>query len=223
MLVVRAFAGLAFLLGMIGTTLFLAADDVRYWQAWTFLLVFGISVLAITLYLVVKDRALLERRVSAGPLAEQQATQKLIQWTAGIAFMAIFVVAGLDHRLGWSRVSPGVTIAGEALVVLGLLGIFLVFKENTFTSGTIEVAPGQRVISTGPYRFVRHPMYSGAIVMLTGTPLALGAPAALLAVLPLVAVMVARLLNEERFLTDNLAGYDEYCARVRKRLVPLLW
>ena len=223
MLIVRAFAGLTFLLATIGASLFLTAGNVRYSQAWTFLAVFGVSVLAITLYLIAKDRALLERRVAAGPLAEQRSAQKLIQWVAGLAFIAIFVVAGLDHRLSWTRVSLGVVIAGHVLVALGLLIIFLVFKENSFTSGTIEVAPDQRVISTGPYRIVRHPMYSGAILMLVGVPVALGSLTALLAVAPLAAVIVVRLLDEERFLACNLPGYNEYCVRVRKRLVPLLW
>lgn len=95
MLIVRAFAGLAFLMVVIGATLFLAAGDMRYWQAWAFLVVFGVSVLAITLYLMAKDRALLERRVAAGPLAEKQTAQKLIQLVAGLVFIAIFVVSGL--------------------------------------------------------------------------------------------------------------------------------
>jgi protein-S-isoprenylcysteine O-methyltransferase Ste14 len=224
MLIVRAFAGLAFLMALIGATLFVAAGDWRYGQAWAFLVVFGVSVLSITVYLIVKDRALLERRVTAGPLAEKQAAQKLIQAVAGLAFIAIFVVAGLDHRFGWTRGdAPRMALAGDGLVAVGLLIIFLVFKTNTFTSGTIEVAPDQRVISTGPYRIVRHPMYAGALIMLTGVPLALDARTAFLAVVPLGAVLVVRLLAEERFLMRNLPGYDAYRDRVRKRLVPLLW
>jgi protein-S-isoprenylcysteine O-methyltransferase Ste14 len=223
MLIVRAFAGLAFLMAMIGATLFLAAGDVRYWQGWAFLAVFGVSVLVITLYLMAKDRALLERRLAAGPLAEKRAAQRLIQSIAGLAFIAIFAVSGLDHRLSWTQVSTSIAIAGDLLVALGLLIVFFVFRENTFTSSTIEVAPDQRVISTGPYRIVRHPMYSGATIMLMGIPLGLGSLTALLTVVPLVAVIVARLLDEERFLARNLPGYDEYRIRVRKRLVPLLW
>jgi protein-S-isoprenylcysteine O-methyltransferase Ste14 len=223
MLIARAFAGLAFLLAMIGATLFLAAGDMRYGQAWTFLAVFGVAVLTITVYLMAKDRTLLERRVVAGPLAEKQAAQKLIQWIAVLAFITVFAVSGLDHRFGWTRVATSLVITGHVLVAAGLLIVFLVFKENTFTSGTIEVARDQRVISTGPYRIVRHPMYAGAIIMLAGAPLALGSLTALLPVGLLAAVIVGRLLDEERFLARNLRGYDEYRIRVRKRLVPLLW
>lgn len=223
MLVVRAFGGLAFLMALIGVTLFVAAGELNYWQSWVYLAVFGVSILAITLYLMVSDRALLERRVKAGPIAEKQTSQKLFQLVAGLAFLGIFVVAGLDHRLGWTRVSTGTTIIGDLLVSLGLLIVFFVFKENAFASGTIEVAPDQRVISTGPYRIVRHPMYSGAMIMLVGVPLALGSRTALLLVIPLTAVLVARLLAEEHFLARDLPSYDSYRARVRKRLVPFLW
>jgi protein-S-isoprenylcysteine O-methyltransferase Ste14 len=223
MLIVKAFGGLAFLMALIGLTLFFAAGDLSYWQARVFLAVFGVSVLAITLYLVAKDRALLERRVEAGPLAERQAAQKLLQLIAGLAFVGIFVVAGLDHRLGWTRVAMSTTIVGNLLVAVGLLIVFFVFRENTFTSATIDVAPDQQVISTGPYRIVRHPMYSGVMIMLAGVPLALGSRTALLSVFPIAAAIVVRLLDEERFLARNLPGYNSYCARVRKRLVPLLW
>jgi protein-S-isoprenylcysteine O-methyltransferase Ste14 len=165
----------------------------------------------------------LERRVEAGPLAERQAAQKLLQLIAGLAFVGIFVVAGLDHRLGWTRVAMSTTIVGNLLVAVGLLIVFFVFRENTFTSATIDVAPDQQVISTGPYRIVRHPMYSGVMIMLAGVPLALGSRTALLSVFPIAAAIVVRLLDEERFLARNLPGYNSYCARVRKRLVPLLW
>jgi protein-S-isoprenylcysteine O-methyltransferase Ste14 len=178
MLALRAFAGLLFLMLTLGATLFLTGGDLGYWQAWTFLAVFGAAVLAITLYLMARDPALLERRVAAGPLAEKEVPQKLIQLAAGLAFIAIFVICGLGHRFGWTRLSEGFVLAGNVLVALGLLVIFLVFKENTYTSGTIEVAPGQQVIATGPYRIVRHPMYSGAIVMLVGVPLAMALTAA---------------------------------------------
>ncbi len=202
----KAFGGLFFLMFLITVSLFFPAWTFNYWQAWLFLLVFFVSVLAITLYLMKKDPDLLERRVNAGPGAEKQTSQKIIQSIAGIAFIAIFIVSSIDHRLVWSRVPASLTIAGDVLVALGLLVVFFVFKENTFTSGTIEVAKEQKVIFTGPYALVRHPMYIGAFVMLVGVPFAVGSWWGLLAVIPVVLVIVWRLIDEEKFLAKNLPG-----------------
>ena len=132
------------------------------------------SSLAITLYLMKKDPKLLERRMRAGPGAEKEKSQKIVMSLASAGFIALIVVSALDHRFAWSALPPYTALAGDVLVALGYLTIFFVFKENTFTSATIEVDPQQKVISTGPYALVRHPMYAGSIVMLTGIPLALG-------------------------------------------------
>ena len=118
---------------------------------------------------------------------------------------------------------PYVALAGDALIVLGWLAIFFVFKENRFTSATIELAPDQKVVSTGPYALVRHPMYAGAIVMLLGTPIALGSWWGLLVILAIVPAFMWRLLDEEKFLARNLAGYVEYQRTVRYHLIPLVW
>lgn len=203
--------------------IFLPARTLDYWQAWIFLAVFFGSVLAITFYLMKNDPKLLERRVNAGPGAEQGKTQKIIQSLAAIAFIAMFVVSALDHRFAWSAVPPYVSVLGDVLVALGLYFVFLVFKENSFASGTIEVGAEQRVIATGPYALVRHPMYIGALVMLLGVPLALGSCWGVLTIIPMVLVLVARLLNEEKFLAKNLAGYSEYQTKVKSRLLPLIW
>lgn len=167
--------------------------------------------------------ALLERRVRAGPAAERRPTQILIQTVAGLAFLGIFIVSSLDHRFAWSHLPVAVALAGDVLVALGFLIVFLVFKENSFASGTIELTTGQPVISTGPYGLVRHPMYLGGLVLLFGTPLALGSLPALALFIPIAAVIVARLLDEERFLAHGLAGYQDYRRKVRYRLAPLLW
>ena len=118
---------------------------------------------------------------------------------------------------------PYVAIAGDALVVLGWLAIFFVFKENTFTSATVELAPDQRVISTGPYALVRHPMYAGALVMLLGIPIALGSWWGLLVIVAMMPALIWRLSDEEKFLAKNLPGYVEYQNKVRYRLIPLVW
>jgi protein-S-isoprenylcysteine O-methyltransferase Ste14 len=219
----NAIGGLLRFLITLAVLLFLAAWTLDYWQAWVFLAVFSGSALAITLYLMKNDPKLLERRMKAGPAAEKEKSQKIIQIVATASFISAIVFPAVDHRFGWSAVPAPVAIAGDVLVALGFLVIFFVFKENTFTSGVIEVDADQKVISTGPYALVRHPMYSGALIMLAGVPLALGSWWGLAAVALMVLVIIWRLLDEERFLAGNLPGYSEYQDQVRYCLVPLLW
>lgn len=207
----------------LGASLFVTAWTFDFWQAWVYLFIFLAASALITVYLWKHDRRLLESRVKAGPGAEKEKTQKWIQILASLAFIGTLVLPSLDRRFHWSHVSIVLVIAGETLVALGFLAVFVVYKENTFTSATIEIAPGQRVISTGPYAFVRHPMYTGALVMLVATPLALGSWWGIPMSIPMTLVIVLRLLDEERFLRDNLTGYAEYCGKVRFRLVPHIW
>ena len=147
----KAFVGLLFLLIVMWTFLFLPAWSLVYWQAWAFLAVFGASALAISLYLMKSDPSLLERRVQAGPIAEKEKSQKIIQSITSIAFISIMVISALDHRFSWSTVSLRLAVTGDLLVALGFLIIFFVYRENSFASATIEVFPGQKVISTGLY------------------------------------------------------------------------
>jgi protein-S-isoprenylcysteine O-methyltransferase Ste14 len=219
----KASLGLFELIVAMAALTFLPAWTLAYWQAWVLLAVFLAGTLAIDRYLVKNDPKLLERRLKAGPGSEQEQSQKIIQALAMVAFVAIFILSALDHRFGWSVVPPYVSILGDVLVALGLYFVFLVFKENTFTSAIIEVGDDQRVITTGPYALVRHPMYIGALVMLVGVPLALGSMWGLLAIVPMALVMVWRLLDEEKFLAANLAGYSEYQRKVRYHLLPMIW
>ena len=219
----KAFGGLLFLIIALAAALFLPVWTFNYRQAWVFLAVFSVSVFAITLYLMKKDPRLLERRVKAGPIAEKDRKQKIIQSLASIAFIAVIVFPAIDHRLGWSTVPLYIVVIGNVFVALGLLIVFLVFRENTFTSAVIEVGAEQKVVSTGPYSFVRHPMYIGAIIMLLGIPVALGSWFGLLMVIPITLVIVFRLLDEESFLAKNLNGYIEYRNKVKSRLIPFIW
>jgi protein-S-isoprenylcysteine O-methyltransferase Ste14 len=219
----KATTGLVQLVVVIGLVLFVPAGTVRFIEGWIFLAVFAGSSLAITLYLMKNDPKLLERRTQAGPVAEKELSQKIIQGLASIAFLATLIVPSLDHRFRWSSVPVPVTLAGDVLVLLGFLVIFRVFRANTFTSAVIEVAAEQRVIETGPYAIVRHPMYSGALVMFIGVPLALGSYVGLVAFVPFAAVIVWRLLDEERFLASHLAGYTAYRKKIPYRLVPRVW
>jgi protein-S-isoprenylcysteine O-methyltransferase Ste14 len=203
--------------------LFAPAWRIDFWQAWVYWFVFGLSAALITVYLWRKDPKLLERRVNAGPRAEKLNSQKLIQFFASLAFMGMIILSSVDHRFSWSDVPFSVVMVGDLLTALGFLIIFVVFKENTFAAATIEVAAGQKAISTGPYAIVRHPMYSGALMMLFGTPLALGSWWGLLMFILITCIISWRLLDEEKLLTKNLSGYREYCRRVRNRLLPFVW
>ena len=220
---VKALGGLLFLLLVMAALLFLPAWTLSYWQAWTLLAVFGASAVAITAYLMKKDPRLLERRVYAGPTAEKETSQKIIQTITSIGFAGLLVVSALDHRFGWYPLPPPVSFAGDALVAFGFLIVFLVYKENTFASATIELAPEQKVISTGLYKLVRHPMYMGAFFLLVGMPLSLGSLWGLLPIALTMPALIWRLRDEEKFLVKNLPGYSEYQITVRHRLVPFIW
>ena len=220
---VKAFGGLLALLAVMALLLFLSTWTLNYWQAWVFLAVFGGAALAVTLYLKSTDPKLLERRVHAGPIAEKEWTQKIIQTVPSFGFATILVVSALDHRFGWSPVPAYLSLVGDALVALGFVLIFFVYRQNSFASATIELAAEQKVISTGLYALVRHPMYAGAFFLLVGIPLSLGSWWGLLVLALMMPALMWRLFDEERFLEKNLPGYSEYRSKVKYRLVPFVW
>jgi len=219
----KALVGLMQMVITLPLLVFLPAWTLHYWQAWVCLVSFFVPVTVITVVLMKTDPELLERRTKAGAGAEKEKGQKVIQSFASLVFVAMFVVPALDHRFRWSQVPAWAAIGGDLLVVLGFVFVYRVFKENSFTSGVIEVAAGQKLVTSGPYALVRHPMYLGSLVMLTGIPLGLGSLWGLLTVATMALVIVWRLLEEETFLVGHLAGYEEYRERVKYRLVPLVW
>ena len=219
----RAWLALAVLAVAMALLLFVPAGTAHYWQAWVYLFLFiGASALT-TLFLMKRDPALLERRMSSGPIAETRPAQKIIMLFTSLSFTALLVVPALDHRYGWTTVPPRVVAVGDALVIIGCLLIARVYRENTFTSATIQVVESQRVISTGPYALVRHPMYASAFLYLVGTPLALGSYWGLTPIAAMVPFLIWRLLDEERLLARQLPGYADYRTQVRHRLVPFVW
>jgi protein-S-isoprenylcysteine O-methyltransferase Ste14 len=169
------------------------------------------------------DQRLLAGRVKAGPVAEVQKGQQIIQSLASLFFIGLFIVPGLDYRFHWSAVPAVVSWVSEGFVALGFFIVFLVFRENSYTSAIIEVSDEQRVITSGPYSVVRHPMYAGASLLLLFAPLALGSWVALLCPLPLILVVAVRLIEEEKYLMANLSGYEAYRQKVRYRLIPFIW
>lgn len=222
-LLVKATVGCITLIASLALVLFIAAGSLRFWRAWLYLAVFALSVLVITTYLVAYDRALLARRVAAGPTAERERGQRVISGIANVLFLGLFVTAGLDARFGWSRVRPAPSIIAELFVLAGFGIVFLTFRANSYTSAVIEVAAEQPLVDRGPYALVRHPMYAGVVLLLLATPVALGSWPAVPCALALVLTVVVRLLREERYLRVHLEGYEAYRARVPHRLVPLVW
>lgn len=219
----RAILGIVRTLVILVPAVFAPVWTFHYWQGWACLAAFFIPASIISVWVARNDPALLERRLKAGAKAEKERGQKIVQSMTAVVFLADFVLPAFDHRFGWSRVPAPAAIAGDMMMLAGFAIVFVVFRENSFTSGIIEVAENQRVISTGPYALVRHPMYVGGLIMLFGIPLALGSWWGVLVNLPMTGAIVWRLLDEERFLAKKLHGYQEYCEKVRWRLIPFLW
>lgn len=203
--------------------LFGSAGTWRFWQAWAYLGTYFVTTMVTNLHLVRNDPALLARRLKRGDQREADPVQRLFQALVGPLFIGLLAVAGLDRRFGWSAVSPAVAVAGQVLALASFVLVFLVFRENTFASSVIEVDPEQTVIATGPYRLVRHPMYTGAVLGALATPVALGSYWAELFFPPVVGIVVLRLLREERFLRERLPGYVAYTGETRYRLIPGGW
>jgi protein-S-isoprenylcysteine O-methyltransferase Ste14 len=222
-LAARALLSLVALAAVMTLLVFGTAGTLRYWQSWLYLAVFFGASLLTTLDLMRRDPALLERRMRGGPAAEQRPAQRLVMLGASVGFVSLLVLPGLDRRFHWSDVSLGVVLAGDVLVVVGFYFILRVYRENTFTSATIEIAPNQTVVSTGPYAIVRHPMYASALLYVVGTPLALASYWGLIGVAVMLPFLIWRLFDEERMLVASLRGYVEYQHKVRHRLIPFVW
>ncbi|TKT70611.1 isoprenylcysteine carboxylmethyltransferase family protein [Afipia massiliensis] len=219
----KAVAGLLRSLAAIAALLFIPAWSLRYWQGWVYLAIMGAASAAIILYLARHDDALIGRRLKVGPIAEKEKSQKIIQAFTSVAGIILILVPGFDYRWQWSHVPVALVSTGFVGVALGFIIMFLVFRENSFSSSIVEVAKDQTVVSTGPYAVVRHPMYVGAIVLFLATPLALGSWWAFIPAIILSAMIAVRLIDEERFLGRNLPGYDAYRSQVHYRLIPGLW
>lgn len=200
--------------------LFLSAGTFAYWQAWVYLAVLIIPMSFVLAYLLNHAPELLERRMR---LKEKEPAQKLIIVIAFFCFFFAFLLPGLDHRFAWSQVPAVTVIVADVLVLLGYGIVFLVFRENPYASRVIEVEPEQKVISSGPYAVIRHPMYLGESLMFIFSPLALGSYWAMIPALGIVALLIARIKNEEGVMMRDLKGYTEYMHKTVYRLVPGVW
>jgi protein-S-isoprenylcysteine O-methyltransferase Ste14 len=217
--IIQGVFGLIFFIALIFGT----AGTWEYWQGWVFLAVFAASTTAFTLYLALYDTPLLERRLKAGPWHEKEPSQKIIVSLIFLAFFAFIILPILDYRYGLSPVPAWVSIAGNVIIVCSFLAIFWVIKVNSWAASNIRVEAGQKVIDTGPYAYVRHPMYAAALWLFVGIPLALGSWWSVALVIPFLPVLLWRLLDEERILARDLPGYPKYQQRVKYRLIPYVW
>jgi protein-S-isoprenylcysteine O-methyltransferase Ste14 len=193
----------------------------EFWQGWLYWLIFTLSSLTIALYFSRHHPSLIERRLSTR--TEKDETQQRIRGVLSLSVILLFVVAGIDHRLGWSDVSGLVVAVADVVVVLGFAIVFLTFQANSHAVAIVDVTPNQRVVSTGPYALVRHPMYLGGALVVLATPFALGSVWTFPWALATVACLVWRLVGEEKYLSLHLPGYNEYREHTRYRLIPFIW
>lgn len=200
--------------------LFLPAGTLDYWEAWLYLVVLFVPMIFVFRYLIKNEPELLERRMR---YREPEREQKRIMGIGNAVFILIFLIPGFDRRFGWSDVPVAWVLVADVVVLLGYGFVFLVFRENSYASRVVTVEAGQKVISTGPYAYVRHPMYLGALALYIASPLALGSFWGMLATTLIIITIVFRIGNEETVLVRDLAGYEEYRQRVKYRLVPGIW
>jgi protein-S-isoprenylcysteine O-methyltransferase Ste14 len=202
---------------------FWPAGTFDYWRGWVFIAVFSVATMIPSLYLAATNPAALKRRMQAGPAAETRPLQKIIITFAFISMGAMIVVSALDFRFGWSSVPAAVSVIGDVMVAVGLLIAMITTIQNGYAAANINVESDQKVVSTGFYALVRHPMYFGNVVLMLGIPLALGSYWGLLFVILGLVVLAVRILDEEKVLTQQLTGYTDYVQRVHYRLVPGVW
>jgi len=204
----------------IGICTLLPAGTFNYWQVYLYFSVLVVPMIFVLFYFLKRDPKFLERRTKA---TEKVKEQKLIQLLNLPVFMAAFIIPGLDRRFGWSDIPPEIIIATDAIILGGYLLIFMVFRQNSYASRIVEIDHEQKVITTGLYSMVRHPMYLGVLIMYLPTPLALGSYWGLIPMALLPVTLILRIINEEKVLKENLEGYSEYCLKTRYRLIPFIW
>jgi protein-S-isoprenylcysteine O-methyltransferase Ste14 len=203
--------------------LFLPAGTFNYWQAWVFLAVVAVAAWAPTIRMLSTNPVALQNRMRGGPAAESRTAQKLVMAGLYLSLAAMVVVSVFDHRFGWSRVPTSICLVGDVLVAAGLGVVAMVIVQNSYAAATVQVQAGQTVVSTGLYGLVRHPMYTGNVIMMAGIPPALGSYWGLVFVLSGLMVLASRIHDEEKLLQEGLSGYRDYTRQVRYRLAPGIW
>ena len=212
----KFFSGLA----LVGLLLFLPAGSFAYWQGWLLIGLLFVPMFAAGLVMMAKNPELLRKRLNA---REQQGEQRQVVALSGLMFLASFVLAGLNYRFGWLALPRAAVWAAAAVFLLGY-GLYAeVLRENAYLSRTIEVQENQKVVDTGLYGLVRHPMYAATILLFLSMPLILGSPLSFVVMLLYLPIIAKRIRNEEAVLEQGLEGYADYKKRVKYRLFPGIW
>jgi len=219
-LVLSALAKFLSGLFLVGILLFLPAGGFDFWNAWLLIAILFVPMLILGAVLCFKSPKLLENRIKTN---ETEKVQQIVVVVSGVIFVFGFVVAGLDHRFGWSYVPLWVVVLSAALFVISYALYAEVMRENTYLSRTVEVQRDQKVIDTGLYGIIRHPMYAATVLMFLAMPLVLGSWLSFVCFLPYVFVIEVRIRNEEKILEKDLSGYTEYKKRVKYKIVPYVW
>jgi protein-S-isoprenylcysteine O-methyltransferase Ste14 len=215
--IIKRFSLLPIVLGLL---ILIPAGTFNFWQVYVYIGILVIPVIFVLFYFLKNDPLFLERRTR---VKEKEKAQKIIQIVFSLIFFSGFVIPGLDKRFGWSDIPINIVLITDIIILLGYLLIFFVFKQNSYASRVVEVDKSQKVISTGLYSFVRHPMYLGVLIMYIPTPVALGSYWGLIPMATIPLAIVLRILNEEKVLSNDLPGYKEYCQKTKYRLIPLIW
>ena len=205
---------------VLGLLILVPAGTFNFWQVYVYIGILVIPMIFVLFYFLKNDPLFLERRTRA---KEKEKAQKIIQIVFSLIFLSGFVIPGLDKRFGWSDIPINIVIITDIIILLGYLLIFFVFRQNSYASRVVEVDKSQKVITTGLYSIVRHPMYLGVLIMYIPTPVALGSYWGLIPMATIPLAIVFRILNEEKVLSKDLPGYQEYCQKTRYRLIPLIW
>jgi len=215
--IIKRFSLLPIVLGLL---ILIPAGTFNFWQVYVYIGILVIPVIFVLFYFLKNDPLFLERRTR---VKEKEKAQKIIQIVFSLIFFSGFLIPGLDKRFGWSDIPINIVLITDIIILLGYLLIFFVFKQNSYASRVVEVDKSQKVISTGLYSFVRHPMYLGVLIMYIPTPVALGSYWGLIPMATIPLAIVLRILNEEKVLSNDLPGYKEYCQKTKYRLIPLIW
>jgi protein-S-isoprenylcysteine O-methyltransferase Ste14 len=205
---------------LLGLLLFINAGDMHYWNAWIYLIIFAASIFVFGVYLYVKNKELLQKRLDSKEKEEEQSNYTFM---ASISLFLMFVVCGLDYRFGWSAV-PIVAIIIALIIMLVGYGLFVItLIQNSYASRIVEIQDRQKVIDTGVYSVIRHPMYTAALIMFFSSPIVLGSLYALIPTVFFLIGIIHRIRNEEKVLAAGLEGYSDYKQLVRYRLIPFVW
>ena len=220
-LVIKAVVKFSFIYVLLGLCFFLPAGTFNFWEAWLYIGTFSSAMIIFLIFLIRKDPALLKRRLET---VEKRNKQKWVIWLSNLLFLSIYFIPGFDKRYEWSNVPIWLVILADLIFALGYLFFFWVMRENSYAAHNVKVEKGvQKVITTGPYAIVRHPMYSAVIIMFGITPLALGSYWGLIPLSAIFVLLYFRITDEEQLLKEELDGYKEYMKQTKYRIFPKIW